>query len=145
MFKSPSGIAHHIESGCHRITRRQVTAAVHGAKIIPNLSIKRITGAIPAHNTTTTLIATAASFNGKAYECYLCKKKFKQLGSLNTHLNSAAHDEDQFRRPKCKKDFTVISGFIQHLESQVCGMAKPATIDRQYTDLTDRLSRLLKF
>ena len=39
MFKAPSAIAHHIESGCHKINRHQVTAAVKKLKIVPEICI----------------------------------------------------------------------------------------------------------
>ncbi|KIM41568.1 hypothetical protein M413DRAFT_11099 [Hebeloma cylindrosporum] len=50
MFKSPSGVALHIESGCHNVSRHHVTAAVQAMNIVPNISTKRITG--PAYSPT---------------------------------------------------------------------------------------------
>jgi len=144
MFKSPSGIALHIESGCHKITRHHVTAAVRKMEIIPNISIKRITGPVQPPTTLRTFIATEASFNGSSYPCYLCTKKFKTLPGLNSHLNSPAHDDDEFRCPKCKTTFKLISGFVQHLESRSCGLAETSQINNYFNDLTDQFSRLLK-
>ncbi|KAF9471473.1 hypothetical protein BDN70DRAFT_819952 [Pholiota conissans] len=144
MFKSPSGIAHHIESGCHKVTRHQVTAAVHTMQIIPNISVKRITGPVQPPDSTTTYIATEASFDGTKYGCFLCTRRFDTLRGLNAHLNSAAHDDEEFRCPKCQREFTLISGFVQHLESRACGFAKPAEIEGYFTDLTAQFSRLLK-
>jgi len=143
MFKSPSGIALHIESGCHKLTRHHVTAAVRSMKIVPNISIKRITGRV-VPSTVRTYIASEASFNGTAYDCFLCHKKFKTLPGLNGHLNSPAHDDDEFRCPKCKSEFKLISGFVQHLESRSCGLAKTTQIDNYFNDLTGQFSRLLK-
>ncbi|KAF9476271.1 hypothetical protein BDN70DRAFT_184669 [Pholiota conissans] len=134
MFKSPSGVALHIESGCHTITRHQVTAAI---------SVKRITGPVQPPTTHTTYIATEASFDGTKYECILCTRRFDTLRGLNAHLNSPAHDDEEFRCPKCRREFTLISGFVQHLESRVCGFAKPAQINGYYANLTDRFSGLL--
>ncbi|KAF8904702.1 hypothetical protein CPB84DRAFT_1677157, partial [Gymnopilus junonius] len=145
MFKSPSGIALHIESGCHKVNRHQITAAVHKMNIIPNISIKRITGPVQPPTTLRTYIATEASFNGSSYDCYLCQRKFKTLLALNSHLNSPAHDDEEFKCPKCKMEFKLISGFVQHLESQSCGLAKTTQIDSYFNDLTDQFSRLLKF
>ncbi|KAF8816074.1 hypothetical protein BYT27DRAFT_7248598 [Phlegmacium glaucopus] len=143
MFKSPSGIALHIESGCHKLTRHDVTAAVHKANIIPNISIKRITGP-PQPPTLHHFIATEDSFNGSKYDCYLCSKKFKTLSGLNSHLNSPAHDDDEFRCPKCKTEFKLISGFVQHSESRSCGLAETTQVGDYFNDLTDRFSCLLK-
>jgi len=144
MFKSPSGIAQHLESGCHKVGRHQVTAAVHTMKIVPNISIKRITGPVQPPTTLRTFIATEASFNGSSYVCYLCSKKSKTLSGLNLHLNSPAHDDDEFRCPKCKAEFKLISGFVQHLESQSCSLALTTQIDNYFNDLTNQFSRLLK-
>ncbi|KAF9477100.1 hypothetical protein BDN70DRAFT_131478 [Pholiota conissans] len=144
MFKSPSGIAHHIESGCHKVTRHQVTAAVHNMQINPNISIKRVTGPVHPPNSTTTYIATEASFDGTKYKCFLCTRKFNTLWGLNAHLNSAAHDDEEFRCPKCQREFTLISGFVQHLESRVCGFAKPDEIGGYFANLTAWFLRLLR-
>ncbi|KDR70426.1 hypothetical protein GALMADRAFT_230068 [Galerina marginata CBS 339.88] len=144
MFKSPSGITLHIESGCHKITRHHVTAAVRSMDIVPNISIKRITGPPSLPTTLLTYIATDASFNGTSYECFLCHKTFRTLPGLNAHLNSPAHDDDEFRCPKCKREFKLISGFVQHLESQSCELAKTTEIGNYFNDLTAQFSRLLK-
>ncbi|KAF8172719.1 hypothetical protein BJ912DRAFT_993276 [Pholiota molesta] len=144
MFKSPSGIAQHIESGCHKITRHQVTAAVRKLQIVPDISIKRITGPVDPPTTIRTYFASEASFDGSAYKCYLCSKSFRTLAGLNSHLNSPAHDDDEFRCPKCKTEFKLISGFVQHLESRSCGLAETPEIDNYFNDLTSRFSRLLK-
>jgi len=143
MFKSPSGIAMHIESGCHEFTRHHVTAAVQRMEIIPDISIKQITGPVQ-HPTVCAYVATAAAFDGSAYGCYLCRKSFRTLSALNGHLNSPAHDDDEFRCPKCKTEFKLISGFVQHLESRACGLAKTTQIDNYFNDLTAQFSGLLK-
>ena len=132
----------HIESGFHKVTRHQVTATVHALNIIPNITIKKITGPVRPP-ILCTYIATKASFNGSAYECYICRKSFRTLASLNGHLNSPAHDDDEFRCPKCKTKFKLISGFIQHLESGCCGLAKTTQIDNHFKKLTGKFSRLL--
>lgn len=138
-------IGMHIESGCHKLTRHHVTAAIHAMKIVPNLSIKRITGPVEPPNTINTYMATEASYNGTTYSCFLCDKKtFKTLKALNGHLNSPAHDDDEFRCPKCKREFKLISGFVQHLESQACGLAKDGQVDNYFENLTGQFSRMLK-
>jgi DNA-directed RNA polymerase subunit RPC12/RpoP len=135
-------MALHVESGCHKISRHHVTAAVHTLNIVPNITTKRITGPMRPP-TLYTYIATKASFNGSAYECFICHKSFRTLAGLNGHLNSPAHDDDEFRCPKCKTGFKLISGFIQHLESRSCGLAKTTQIDNYFKKLTGRFSRLL--
>ncbi|KAF9556599.1 hypothetical protein CPC08DRAFT_711097 [Agrocybe pediades] len=146
LYKSPSGIAMHIESGCHKMTRHHVTAAAHAMRIVPNISLRTIKGgSAPAPPTNiTTYIATEDSFNGKEYECFLCKRTFRSLQGLNAHLNSPAHDADEFKCPKCHVEFKLISGFAQHLESEACGLAARDDVNTFFDDITAQFSRLLR-
>jgi len=149
-FKQPSAIAHHVESDtCERapaVTRHQVTSAVHRLGI-PAISISRRIEGPSKSGVLVSYTATERAWNGlvQAYECYLCHRTFKRLDSLNLHLNSAAHDQDEFCCPKkkCGRKFTVISALIQHIESEVCGLARFAQIEEHTRALTDQFSRLL--
>ncbi|KAF8867574.1 hypothetical protein BD779DRAFT_1397994, partial [Infundibulicybe gibba] len=86
-FGLPSSITQHIESGCHKITRHQVTAAVHSLKVVPTISIsRRLQGPTNPTHSIVSYSATELSFNGVAYECYLCHRTFNKLASLNSHL-----------------------------------------------------------
>ncbi|KAF9487596.1 hypothetical protein BDN71DRAFT_617978 [Pleurotus eryngii] len=152
LFKSPSGVAFHIESGCHGVNRRQVTAAIHSLHIIPTISVShRIEGASiqtePVDTTITTLIATEDSFDvlTSSYVCTICAHQFTSLRALNTHLNSPAHDDKEFKCPKakCGREFKLISGFVQHVESGVCGASKMKGIEQYYEDLTAAFTRAL--
>ncbi|ETW80917.1 hypothetical protein HETIRDRAFT_320509 [Heterobasidion irregulare TC 32-1] len=147
MFKFPSSIAHHVESGaCNNISRHQVTAAVHRLNIVPTISLShRITGpGGPPMRTIVHYSATEQAFNGSAYECYLCHRTFRTLASLNMHLGSAAHDEDEFECPKCKKTFTLISALVQHIESEVCGAARFKQVEDIATQMTGQFARMLR-
>ncbi|KAF5344092.1 hypothetical protein D9758_008819 [Tetrapyrgos nigripes] len=148
MFKSPSDIANHIESGCHRnITRHHVAAAIHQMEIKPPISLRQIAAgeSAVANSVVTTYVATQMAFNGTAYECYLCHREFQTLQALNQHLNSPVHDEEQFKCPHktCGKEFTVVSALIRHIESESCGLAKFQTVERYADLLTAQFSRLL--
>jgi hypothetical protein len=68
--------------------------------------------------------ATELSFNGLAYECFLCNSTFKTLESLNQHLQSPRHDDKIYRCPKpdCRAEFKTLSGLCQHVESGSCHM-----------------------
>ncbi|KAF4564043.1 C2H2-type domain-containing protein [Pleurotus pulmonarius] len=152
LFKSPSGVAFHIESGCHGVNRRQVTAAIHSLGIIPTISISHcIEGSFiqtePVDTTITTLIATEDSFDvlTSSYVCPICTHQFASLRALNTHLNSPAHDDKEFKCPKakCGREFKLISGFVQHIESGVCGASKMKGIEQYYEDLTAAFTRAL--
>lgn len=149
MFKSASGIAFHLESGCHQVSRHEITAAVNAMEISPSISSKSLPIEAPptlsnAVAAPSFIVALPSSFNGRAYQCHICYRSFKSLHSLTGHLNSPAHDEDQFRCPKCKREFKLISGFIQHLESRACGLAKYKAIEGYFNDLSGQFSRLLK-
>ena len=116
-FKSPSGMAMHLENNCKSgVTRHQVTNAVHAIGFTPDISIGRsIDGGNPQNiialstttssnepslSTTSQLFARETSFDGSHYICPFMiecrRKKFKSLLSLNKHLSSPAHDDDQF-------------------------------------------------
>lgn len=127
-FAIPSAIAFHIESGCHGVNRYQVTAAVHSLEAAGTISLtKRIEGrGISATRAITHNSATEMAFNGTAYECYFCHKTFRTLDSLNAHLSSPAHDADEFCCPnkKCNRRYKLVSGLIQHIETEVCGLAR---------------------
>jgi hypothetical protein len=107
MFKSASGIAFHLESGCHQISRHEVTAAVNAMEISPNISSKPMlieaspTQALDTVAVPSFIFALPSSFNGRIYQCHICYKTFRNLYSLTGHLNSPAHDENEFRCPKC--------------------------------------------
>ncbi|KAF5346113.1 hypothetical protein D9758_009955 [Tetrapyrgos nigripes] len=55
-----------------------------------------LTGPDSFPNTTVRYSATNASWNGRAYECYLCHRDFTTLAGLNQHLNSSFHDQEVY-------------------------------------------------
>lgn len=144
MFKTPSSIAMHIESGCHRINRHQVTAAAHNLGIIPQISIPRRIEGLSKQPQLVNWFANENSFNGYSYECYLCHSTFKTLDRLNQHLNSPTHDESEFRCPHCGSEFQLISGLVQHIESESCGIARFQHVAKHFESLTQSFTRLLK-
>ncbi|KAL9712286.1 hypothetical protein Ac2012v2_005363 [Leucoagaricus gongylophorus] len=144
MFKTPSSIAMHIESGCHRINRHQVTAAAHKLGIIPQISIPRRIEGLSKQPQLVNWFANENSFNGYSYECYLCHSTFKTLDRLNQHLNSPTHDESEFHCPHCGSEFQLISGLVQHIESESCGIARFQHVAKHFESLTQSFTRLLK-
>lgn len=90
------------------------------------------------------LTATTEAFNGTAYECDICHKAFHSLGGLNTHLDSAAHDDPEFECPKCKITFTLVSGLVQHIESESCGLAPFNEVEQLVHEFTSRFTGTLK-
>ncbi|KAF9048950.1 hypothetical protein BJ165DRAFT_1072615 [Panaeolus papilionaceus] len=74
--------------------------------------------------------ANQASFNGRAYVCFLCQKSFKKLPHLNSHLQSSVHKgtDDSFSCPKCNRTFRELSGMVQHIESGTSGFTMPRQV-----------------
>ena len=72
--------------------------------------------------------ATGRAWNGREYECYLCTRYrgFPSLAALNQHLQSPAHAEKRYKCPSawsgCGREFSTLSGFVQHMESEQCGV-----------------------
>ncbi|KZT35199.1 hypothetical protein SISSUDRAFT_990851 [Sistotremastrum suecicum HHB10207 ss-3] len=70
--------------------------------------------------------ATARSWNGSAYECFLCHGTFRSLQSLNAHLQSPTHRERIYRCPNqsCGIEYSVLSALCQHVENGSCGVSR---------------------
>jgi hypothetical protein len=140
-FSTPSAIAQHLESGRHGISRHQVTTAIHSLSIIPAISLtRRIT---TSNQYSVSFRATPHAFNGYAYECHICHRMFRSMGSLSSHFNSPAHDANQFSCPGCKKHFKLISALIQHVESGSCGLASVRQVRHQFQFFKAPFPRLL--
>ncbi|KAL2177411.1 uncharacterized protein P884DRAFT_307338 [Thermothelomyces heterothallicus CBS 202.75] len=86
-FATATGVAHHLESsGCPNapcINRDRVYQLVRSKDPHGAISKKLLTWH-GSHQ----YEATSRSWNGYAYECYVCHREFIQLNSLNQHLNS---------------------------------------------------------
>ncbi|KAF8953637.1 hypothetical protein BDZ97DRAFT_1871436 [Flammula alnicola] len=154
-FKSASGVAHHVESGkAHpEISRHDVTHAIQTMDVNGTISInRRISGPsnVSGSASTITYIATQESFNGKHYVCFLCSKMFRAIDRLNAHLNSPAHDADEFKCPQCCREFKLVSALTQHIEAGGCtknaAAITPAAhqIERYIESLSNRLSRQIQ-
>lgn len=147
MFKSPSGLAQHVESNCRGLleNRHQVTSVVHALDIIPAISlcpaVEDVIAAVP--RVLVTYQATENAFNGNGYECHICSKVFRTLSSLDKHLNSPAHDDKEFQCPKCNMKFILTSGLVSHLESGSCGLSGIQDVEQRFGEVTDQFSHLL--
>lgn len=124
-FTSPANLALHLDQGncVSGMNYRKVNESIvryDRNNIITNLA-RLITGSF-SYNATTGYTATQRCWNGCAYECYLCNRKFTQLQHLNQHLNSPRHEEKLYRCPRedCGKEFSTLSAIMQHVESQSC-------------------------
>jgi hypothetical protein len=101
---------------------------------------------VPAQRTITQYAASEQAWNCSAYEFYLCHRTFRELGALNAHLASPAHDgDDEFMCPKCRRTYKLVSGLVQHMESEAYGIARFQQIDDQAHSITSQFARMLKF
>ena len=91
--------------------------------------------------------ATTRAWNGSAYECYLCHRKFATLPRLNQHLASPAHAEKMYHCPVvlrgCGAEFRTLSGFCQHMESEQCGVHRFKDAMDRYIDGIPKGRRML--
>ena len=62
------------------------------------------------------------TWNGTAYECYLCHWLFRACYSLTQHLKSPRHLLKIYMCPQgtCREHFSALSGLCQHIESGKC-------------------------
>ncbi|KAF9012009.1 hypothetical protein BDQ17DRAFT_1387519 [Cyathus striatus] len=149
-FKYPSAVADHIESGKHKLTRKQVTFAVHSLGVIPTISVE---GRIQQGTDISTLpsmpklVANPSAFDGQSYRCHLpqCERTFRTLLSLEKHLNSAAHDEDEFKcpNPECDRAFKLVSGLIRHVESETCSLTNVKEVTDRFMAMTAQFTKLI--
>ncbi|KAI0299998.1 hypothetical protein B0F90DRAFT_1810532 [Multifurca ochricompacta] len=105
-FNSASALTHHFESGtcASKMTREQLNRLVVRAD---------------RKNYITQMWATERSWNGEAYECFLCQDEFNALSGLNQHLQDNIY---KCPKPDCGNEFRTLSGLCQHVESGTCGV-----------------------
>ncbi|KAJ5259520.1 zinc finger protein [Penicillium angulare] len=68
-------------------------------------------------------IVTPASYNGYAWECYVCRREFNTPGALSQHVNSPVHAQKAYHCPNralCTKQFATLASLFNHLESETC-------------------------
>ncbi|KAH9971835.1 hypothetical protein BGW80DRAFT_1318711 [Lactifluus volemus] len=143
-FSSPARLVLHFESGtCSSgMTREELNRLVVRAdrnNVITNPSrlLCGPSGCEPP--VTTKFWATSRSYNGEAYECFLCHATYRTLASLNQHLQSPRHESRIYRCPKsdCGKEFVALSALCQHVEGGSCGVQ----MFRQVRNVMDSLTR----
>ena len=144
-FVLHAALALHFESGTcpSGMTRAQLNQLVVRAdanNYITNSS-RLLTGPLGRSEppATTVTWATERSWNGFAYQCFLCNRTFDNLAWLNQHLQSPVHQDKIYRCPKsdCDADFVALSGLCQHVEGGSCGVR----MFRQVQDVMDGLTR----
>ncbi|KAH8108274.1 hypothetical protein DFH11DRAFT_1843621 [Phellopilus nigrolimitatus] len=143
-FVSVSALLLHAESGgCPSgITRQAVDAFVarmDRRNVITNPA-RMISGPGGYSPPTETqyLVTHATTWNGDAYECFLCNNEFATLLSLDRHLRSPRHRERIYRCPgaRCGLEYSALSALCQHVERGGCGVRT----NRQVQDVMGRLT-----
>jgi hypothetical protein len=144
-FVSHAALLLHFESGTcpSRMTREQLNRLVVRAdtnNYITNPA-RLLTGPLGHSEPRAPVVswATARSWNGSAYECFLCNSTFDTLARLNQHLQSPRHEDRIYRCPKtdCLTEFVTLSGLCQHVEGGSCGVM----MFRRVRDVMDGLTR----
>lgn len=145
-FVSAAHLVAHCESGAcpSGVTRKAVdrlVASIDRGNIITNPG--RMVESSDSFVTQTW--ATSRSWNGDAYECFLCHKEFKLLSALNQHLQSPAHQDNQYRCPPawngCRAQFKTLSGLMQHVESESCDVER---FKRRFTKVINDVTKGIK-
>ncbi|SRR6266478_767502 len=130
-FVSPAALTLHFESGTcpSGTTREQLNR------------LELLTGPLGSNEppAPSTIWATERSWNGVAFECFLCNSEFRTLAQLNRHLKSPRHEDKIYRCPKedCRIEFSTLSGLCQHVEGGSCGVR----MFRQVRDTMDSFTR----
>ncbi|KAH9969338.1 hypothetical protein BJV74DRAFT_737164, partial [Russula compacta] len=144
-FVSAAALTLHFESGTcpSGMTRKQLDRLV--VRVDTNNYItnpdRLLTGPLGQSQppSTTRMWATDRSWNGGAYECFLCNATFQTLARLNLHLQSPRHEDKIYRCPKsdCRTEFVTLSGLCQHVEGGSCGV----NMFRRVQDVMESLTR----
>lgn len=147
-FTSASGVSHHLETGSCPNARGMDRDSIYRElrRRDPNGSFTQ--NLIGWHGETNVqTIATDRSWNGQAFECFLCDKEFRQLSHLNQHLSSPAHAQKYYHCPKagCAKEFVSLAAMFNHLESESCGFIRFEKVQQNVNQFLAGGGRLISF
>jgi hypothetical protein len=131
-FTTASGVTIHLESGtCSSgLDRHKINTMVQ--RMDRGNIITRPMITMPGYDNVQS-IATERAWNGYSYECYLCNRGFGSLQGLNNHLKSPVHEQEFYHCPKksCGRTYKLLSGLIQHVESESCGLMRFIQVQQQ--------------
>ncbi|KAI8960749.1 hypothetical protein F5Y11DRAFT_252827 [Daldinia sp. FL1419] len=143
-YVTATGLAHHLErGGCSRASglNRDVIYRAVRAKDPTGMISKKLIG----WHSSTTYEATSQTWNGLAWECYFCHREFSNIGGLNQHLNSSAHQQALYHCPNrnaCGRDFKSLAAVMNHLESESCSFTRFENVQAVATNLISGDKRL---
>jgi hypothetical protein len=132
-FTTASGVIIHLESGrctASGLDRAKINDMVR--RLDRNNVITKPLLTMPGYDSVE-MIATERAWNGYYYECYLCTREFETLQALNSHIKSPVHEQAIYRCPKasCGREYKLLSGLIQHVESETCGVMRFNQVQQQ--------------
>jgi transcription elongation factor Elf1 len=151
-FVSLSALIAHAESGgcVSGVTRREIDRSVVAADINGVITEhRRIMGpagvSVYPFDQDTKYQATEHAWNGRAFECYLCHRTFRQLKDLNAHLGSSAHTgAHTYHCPPrgCGKTFSTLSSLMRHIEDESCGVRRFRFVERAIEESVGQFSQI---
>ncbi|SMR53152.1 unnamed protein product [Zymoseptoria tritici ST99CH_1E4] len=132
-YTTASGVAHRLESAsCPSAPNLNRESIYHAINRLDTRGA--ITNNLLTWNSSSNASyeATNATWNGRAFECYLCHRGFGSLGALNQHLSSPVHKQKVYHcfGRGCERQFTALAQLFGHLESESCGATKFADVQR---------------
>ncbi|KAF9471813.1 hypothetical protein BDN70DRAFT_887708 [Pholiota conissans] len=89
-------------------------------------------------------IATNETWNGRAYECYLCHSQHRTLNALQRHFDSPTHQDQIYICPesRCGDRFKAFSALMQHIESEKCGVSRFRSVQNAMDSIFGHMRRL---
>eukprot|EP00457_Paulinella_chromatophora_P011191 gb/GEZN01011319.1/.p1 GENE.gb/GEZN01011319.1/~~gb/GEZN01011319.1/.p1 ORF type:complete len:343 (+),score=1.53 gb/GEZN01011319.1/:50-1078(+) len=121
-FKTPSGLTQHLETHFRGSELQQAVSRAQKATRCPRSARFTLSDSV-ADGDETIFYATNKSWNGTAYACCLCDKRYPSLRDLNNHLGSGVHNAKVYKCPQCNYEFHKLSGLVMHLETEKCGFS----------------------
>ncbi|KAL5000779.1 hypothetical protein BDV10DRAFT_161374 [Aspergillus recurvatus] len=146
-YTTASGLSHHLETGscpdAPRLNRESIYRLIRERDPQGVITHKQIGW---KNEENSNYSATARSWNGYGYECYLCHRQYKSLHALNQHLNSSAHKQQVYHCPNghCAKPFVALAGLFNHLESESCAFMRFENVQKHIGSVL-RGDRLIAF
>ncbi|KAI5459426.1 hypothetical protein BGZ63DRAFT_491712 [Mariannaea sp. PMI_226] len=144
-FATATGLTHHLETGscsvAHTLNRDTIYQFIR-SKDPQGIVSKNLIEWQPSYSCE----VNGKSWNGWAYECYICGRTYKELQSLNQHVNSPVHQQALYHCPQrgCAKDFKTLASLVNHLQSESCGCIPFHEVQRGISDFI-RGNRMLEF
>lgn len=144
-FVSASGLSHHLETGsCPRaanLNRKTIHHMLQQVDVSGVVTNKQIEW--HKEEPHITYSASDRAFNGDAWECYMCHRRFSLRNGLNQHLNSPVHQQRVYHCPnragRCVKRFVTLAGLFNHLESESCEFIRFEKVQQVQQQLNDAM------